>query len=460
MKYEECDKLLDYYNFNLSKNYSENFTFNIIPTTFSYGFLLIPSAAYTVKKKDDTAIKNAKNSLWNYIRNWNCSPDRNTYACSKKVDKEIDLIFLEKDVPKSFRSPENEEKLKELETLSGDVYFNYNGYGNKKIEGGVTHVSVLDYRSVKVAHQISQSKIESSDEIRKDDWINGKGESLVYEAKRPKDGKDFRIYLNDVVLELLEKEFAVTLFADRMNGSISENESIEVTMVYYVEKEKPRLDLTINKVNKYDGKVVVEGGEIDAKVCKLIEDKFRNAHIIAPNNEKLHDGDVYWKKPFDWYEVPKKKSIDEYDEEKIVKLKNQEEFKEKSAVYMWVGHKKGDQNKKYLYIGIVGTRGNKGNSVGKRILDQERITGVAAKNNVIIDKIRFSAIERIGNNVSIDEVLQTVEMQCINNVSSLFAYSSNKNNKEQIITNLFDGVCFDGKTASFELLNDKNRYHN
>ncbi len=448
MKYEDFDKALDFYNFNLSKKYSVDYRFNIIPTTFDYGFFLIASSDYEIKEKDCDKIKKAKDILWKYIRYWNCKPNENTYTNQTSKD-----LFFESTLPKRFRTSEDVEKLNLLKALSGDVYI-----GDKVYKGGVTHVSAIDYKSVDVAHQMTEKKIESTDECDQSDWMKD-GKSLLYKAQRPKKGTNIRIYLSDDILDDLEKEFSVTQFSSRMSGSFPENESIDVRMIYYVEQEKPYLDLIINKINKYDGKVTVACGEIDAKVCRLIEGKFHDAHIVV-HNDNLNSTDVLWKKPFDWYDVPKKNDVDTYDESKIVCLKKQEEFKEKYAVYMWVGHKKNEQNEKYLYVGIVGTRGNKDNSVGKRILDQERVTGIAAQNNVIIDKIRFSAIEKIGSNVSMDEVLQTVEMQCINNISSLFGYISTSKPKEKIISNLFDGIYFDSEVSSFKLLNDKKRYHN
>lgn len=448
MKYEDFDKALDFYNYNLSKEYSVGYRFHIIPTTFDYGFILIASSDYEIKENDCDEMKKEKDLLWKYIRYWNCKPNENTYTNQYSKD-----VFLESQLPKKYRMPEIEERLNMLKALSGNVYI-----GDKIYEGGVTHVSAIDYKLVKVVHQMTEKNIESNDECDQNDWMKD-GKPLLYEAQRPMKGTNIRIYLSNDVLDILEKEFSVTQFSSRMNGSFPENETMDVRMVYYVKQEKPYLDLKINRINKYDGKVIIAGGEIDAEVCRLIEEKFRNAHII-PQNVNLNSTDVLWKKPFDWYDVPKSADVDTYDESGIVRLKRLEEFKEKYAVYMWVGHKKNEYKEKYLYIGIVGTRGNRDNSVGKRILDQERVTGIAAQNNVIIDKIRFSAIEDIGSTVSMDEVLQTVEMQCINNISSLFGYISTSKPKETCITNLFDGVHLDSEVASFELLNDKKRYHN
>ena len=447
MKYNEVFQYRDYYNYNLSKAGYIEYKFSIIPTTFSYGFLLIPGSDMVIGNKDES--KERKLALWSYVYNWNCYPTINTY-----LDESKHNVFLDKQVPSKYRDFDYKEKFNVLTKMTGNVSIN-----GKLYELGVTDVATEKNKTKKVTvvHQITNRNIEGNDEIDLEDWKNDKG-VVKYTAKRPEQGTNIRIFLSDDVLRELQYIFSVTLFSARMNEKLPKHETMDVRMTYYVQEEIPHLDLAVNTCYPYQDKVMINGLKIDADLCRIIEDKFQKANIIEKSTEPK-SAEVLWKTPFDWYDVPKIEE-DKYDENGINNLLSSVEFQSKRAVYMWVGHKKGNTKKRFLYVGIVGTRGNKGNSIGKRVLIQERLEGIAHKNKVIIDKIRFSQIDKVGDNVSVDEVLQTVEMQCINNMSALFGYVDTSKPKENTIHNLFEEVWIDGNVVSFELLNDKKRFHN
>ncbi len=426
-KYFENNDYVDFYNY-VDKPFEVEFT--VAPMLFTSGLLTLPTEAIT------------------YAWNWNIEP------CDYNDEEKKKILSCGKQW-KSLLSEEEKVVFDRISYITGDVIYN-----GKKYDYGVKRVYSKKKKSIEgVYYQTSSNFLQYDDDISANDWNKEKS----HEAKRIDKGAQVLITLSDEVVDELEKVFLVTQFYSRMShttkGSI--DEKIQAKLIYYVEEQQPKLNIEITACIQKQGNLMINEREIDADLCRDIEQKFREAHIIF-GAESGSDKEVKWKKPFDWIVVPKEgNNPDKYDETEISSLKGKEQLKATNAVYMWVGHLIGKPNEKYLYIGIVGVRDNEGNTVGKRILDQERKIGIAYNNGIIIDKLRLSEMDSCGESVSIDEALQTVEMQCINNFSAIFGYADSSKPKEDIISNLFDGVTDnEGNSFTMRLLNNKKRYHN
>lgn len=254
-------------------------------------------------------------------------------------------------------------------------------------------------------------------------------------------------------------DFWATRLATRMSKKrekVNLGEYMRVRAWYGMIKGKPRLGLEILDLNPLDKQepkpsyINLGKEKIPYEFCKEIEAKFIAEHICIQPEEPA--ADVEWKVPTDWISGLHTNS-EEY----------KAAFRVKYAVYMWIGSRKRDSNKKYLYIGIVGTDNNRQNTVGNRIFDQELKNGIAAENGIDqIEYFRYSELKNSGK-YSASHILQTVEMQCINNFSSFFPYNeiSKKAGPETVIHPLFRRV-FDDKKQEYllELLNKKKRYKN
>lgn len=233
-------------------------------------------------------------------------------------------------------------------------------------------------------------------------------------------------------------------------------ESMTARVHYEILKGEPKIVIDILRLNSLDNlkeipkTLTLHGEEISYNFCRLIEQKFASEHICIQPEEASED--ITWSSPTDWI----------YPDNKSYKAKYEASFQIKYGVYMWIGTKNSEPQKKYLYIGFVGTDRNKNNTVGNRIFNQEMKSGIGYENG--IDKIecfRYSELKNSGK-LSAEQVLQTVEMQCINNFSSFFGYndSGSHSNPESIINNLFDGVCLNGQGYTLQLLNRMKRYNN
>jgi len=136
------------------------------------------------------------------------------------------------------------------------------------------------------------------------------------------------------------------------------------------------------------------------------------------------------------------------------------------GLYNWFGYDNRKRADWKIYIGIVGVvrEGSKNkNSVYNRIFVQEQRDrkGIACLNDVTISQYRFIEFEKDYDDTQRTELLQTLEMQSINNISSLFGYNafSQSSCAENTIMPLYDGVVQNAETHSLQLLNRDKRYH-
>ncbi|MCR5672684.1 MAG: hypothetical protein K6F87_03090 [Lachnospiraceae bacterium] len=423
--YKEDRYYKDFYNFQ-DESFDVDLTVNAM--LFSNGLLTIPN-------------KEVKTYVWN----WDIAP--HDYKDKKRKE-------LVEDRSHGLVESDDREEADRLSQITGDVI-----YEGRTYEYGLKRVYAKNTIDVTAPVQVSNTVISADDEVNVDDW----SKDVIHNTKRIDIYEQVLITLSDEVLCDLEKVFTATLFFNRMNegGKKGFKELIKAKLTYSVKEQQPRLDMEIKECVPYEGTIDVNGCSVDAGLCRAIERKFRDAHIVS-GAVLAKENEVRWKPPFDWIDVPKKEgNEDKYDEDGIKTLFQRfEQLRAINAVYMWVGHKKSKNAEKYLYIGIVGVRENGDNTVGKRILEQEK-KGIAGENGIIIDRFRFSEIESCGKNVSVDEALQTVEMQCINNFSAFFEYAESSRPKEEIIHNLFSGVVMENESVStMRLLNNKKRYHN
>lgn len=135
------------------------------------------------------------------------------------------------------------------------------------------------------------------------------------------------------------------------------------------------------------------------------------------------------------------------------------------ALYMWYGKKEQSCFENNVYIGIVGVdrdNSKNENSVWNRVFEQEQKNGIAAENNVTIERYKYIGVDMDHYPKRRSEFLQTIEMQCINNLSSLFSYNeiSLKSRKEDIINPLWEGLHVNNYDVKINLLNKDKRYHN
>ena len=136
------------------------------------------------------------------------------------------------------------------------------------------------------------------------------------------------------------------------------------------------------------------------------------------------------------------------------------------AIYMWIGHNENIPEEKYLYIGIVGVdkvNAKNENSVWNRIFIQEKNDTIRKNNNVVIDKYRYVSLNKnsdiIKDEAKRSELLKTIEMQTINNMSALIGYKYNYAINEYIEPQI-DSISMRKTDYKIFLLNIENRYHN
>lgn len=238
--------------------------------------------------------------------------------------------------------------------------------------------------------------------------------------------------------------------------SVDLGEYIKARVYYGIVKGEPKIIIDILSLHPLDSfenkpdKLKLNGEEISYNLCKLIDEKFTAEHIcVQPENP---GNEILWSPPTDWIFPDKKEHKAMYNAA----------FSIKYGVYMWIGSNKSEPNKKYLYIGIVGTERNKKNTVGNRIFNQELKGNTCIDNGIdTIECFRYSELKNSGNQTA-EQILQTVEMQCINNFSSFFGYNSIslKAGPEAIINNLFDGVFVENEKFEIQMINKKKRYNN
>lgn len=177
------------------------------------------------------------------------------------------------------------------------------------------------------------------------------------------------------------------------------------------------------------------------------------AHLCIENKNNTNKIQLY----STGWQVSNSKFVTEQEKEELEKSKGV--F---FAKYLWRGTETSDNNKLVIYVGIVGVnkKGSKNeNSVYNRIFDQEDVDTYADKNierfsyiSIVCDKALRPELR--------SEIIKTVEMQCINNVSSLFPFYEGSHPVERCITPLFKGTVDNGVRKTVVMLNDDKRHHN
>ena len=253
--------------------------------------------------------------------------------------------------------------------------------------------------------------------------------------------------------------FWATRLAKRMaskGDKIDLGETMTARVCYGVLKGEPKIVIDIIKLNSMEEKspkpesIRLGNLDIPYNFCKTIEEKFNAEHICMQPDET--GTEIKWSEPTDWI----------YPDKQTDKARYDAAFQIKYGVYMWIGVKESEPENKYLYIGIVGTDRNKENTIGNRIFNQEMKNGIGFENGITkVECFRYSELKNSGE-LSANQVLCTVEMQCINNFSSFFGYNdlSLKTEPEKTIHNIYEGITIDGKSYSLKMLNKRKRYNN
>lgn len=326
-----------------------------------------------------------------------------------------------------------------VEQLEGTVFYKGNTYSTKIV------VREKGEKDVYFPNDSSRNYLYT-DPIGnlKNDYIPGKAF---------RGNVDYFSSLGDLQSEL-EEIFSATKFVSRMrpaSDAVNIGEKLLCKFKYVVKGGKPTLYLAITEaITVPDDEmidVMKDGRTMAASLCRELEKRYAIQSIPVVKND-AHDV-AFWRKPMDWIQLPAN------DSEKSRVLSQHDA---KYAMYMWTGHKPNCPDL-YVYIGIVGTDRNENNTVGKRIM-QEQKNGIAFENDVIIDRFRYAALS---NNTAIDtdELLKTVEMQCINAFSAFLPYTDDKyNTPDKDISPLLTGVVGnDNVPRRVYLLNRFKRYH-
>ena len=247
--------------------------------------------------------------------------------------------------------------------------------------------------------------------------------------------------------QLISDTFWATRHAVRMSGERKTDigEYMEAKLCCEKYSNRP-VGVLITGLQTYKGDTMKIGGEdVPTEYCRRTEEMFAAQHI--PLQPETPGKDIEWRPPTDWIDPERDKE------------KRSAAYKVKSAVYMWIGSDPKRPLEKYLYIGMVGTERNEENSVGSRIFEQEFRTGIGAQNGLTPERFRYSELRNSGEK-SAENVLKTVEMQCINSFSALFEFGGKGNDKDSVIHPLFGGVWDKSGRYSLKLLNKDKRYKN
>lgn len=178
-------------------------------------------------------------------------------------------------------------------------------------------------------------------------------------------------------------------------------ETMTLRVYYGIMKGEPKVVIDVLSLNPLDSlenkpdKLKINGEDVSYKLCKLIDEKFTAEHICV-QPEKPGEN-IIWAPPTDWIYPGKKEHKAMYNAA----------FSVKYGIYMWIGTKNAEPNKKYLYIGIVGTDRNIKNTIGNRIFNQEIKNGIGAENG--IDKVecfRYSELKNSGG-FTAEQILKT-----------------------------------------------------
>lgn len=230
-------------------------------------------------------------------------------------------------------------------------------------------------------------------------------------------GGAFKVNFDEALTYQLAEKFSATAFAVRMNEiknkTIDLGECIPMQIAYTVTKGEPTVYMmmvdqiklsadpepkTLDMVRlKDEDPVEIDGVKIPAHLCRKLEERFTGMRIAFKPQEASADK-ICWDTPSPWYDI----SL-------LDKLGGRQR-----AVYMWRGYEKKDPGMQYIYVGIAGNTDASQNTVQNRISDEQK-----ERPHIKVTHFRFSALQSWGK-YSPAEILKTVEMQCINNISALF----------------------------------------
>lgn len=266
----------------------------------------------------------------------------------------------------------------------------------------------------------------------------------------------YRFTLPIALRGIIENEFLLTKYLIRVNNYL-DNVNVKNKEQFYDESINCEFeyDDNLRKVScnilgfntRSDNDIVdVNGESISVKLCRLMEQLINNNgnNLVSKStnnsNSVAAQARPIWNQPTDWF-----------DYKNIKKDKNI-----CNAVYMWIG--KSDLLKaRYLYIGIAGATQNSKNSVFDRLTAENKKFKSEVAADFEIMKYRFSQLHP---HPDAPTILQTVEMQSINEMNSLFKEAAGKPKDATILHNAVLEIKEDanGNYYPIYLLNDKKRY--
>lgn len=238
------------------------------------------------------------------------------------------------------------------------------------------------------------------------------------------------------------------LMSDK-NEKVDLGETLKYKLSYRVIEGQPQIKMIIGQTcsKKAEDMLEINGEKISLATLSMIADKL--GHQQTNNKDEVDVTGVQWYPPTEWMDISDLK-------DKAVNITN--------AVYMWWGENKNNINDVFVYIGIVGAR-SENHSVCDRITEEMK-TGIASEFGVNVKQFRYSMVKSSAFRVS--EILKTVEMQCINNLSSIIPVYANG---KETISSMFDSNVgeYNDKNLRFVnigngkriiLINKEIRYHN
>lgn len=224
--------------------------------------------------------------------------------------------------------------------------------------------------------------------------------------------------------ELGASIFPATYYSWLMNNkneTTDEGETLDYSLKYTVTAGKPSLCMTFTKANSKSNtdQISINGEKITVGTLSVLADRL--GHQTVTNKKRGNATGVQWYQPQDWMDIA------------VLKNKAQNIT---NAVYMWWGVNSKNQNDIYLYVGIVGAKSSS-HSVFERITE-EMTSGIANDFNIDIKQFRYSMLKSSTNEAT-SEILKTVEMQTINNISSVMQVHGNGG--ESIIQPFLGKIC-------------------
>ncbi len=214
----------------------------------------------------------------------------------------------------------------------------------------------------------------------------------------------------NITNELGASIFPATYYSWLMNNkneATDEGETLDYSLKYTVTDGTPSLSMTFTKANSKSNtdQISINGEKITVGTLSVLADRL--GHQTVTNKKRGNAAGVQWYQPKDWMDIADLKN-------KAINITN--------AVYMWWGVNSKNQNDIYLYVGIVGANSST-HSVFERITE-EMTSGIANDFGVTIKQFRYSMLKSSINEAT-TEILKTVEMQTINNISSVIQVHGN-----------------------------------